>query len=232
MSDIELLLGDARLILPAVLASASRPLLVSDPPFNIGYHYHLHDDLMPHDEYHAMLAELFAPHPHVLIHYPEALHEHSRVINRSPDRVISWCYNSNTPRQHRDIAFYGVKPDLRRVGQPYKNPTDKRIMERMAAGKTARLYDWWDVNQVKNVSHEKTDHPCQMPLEVMRRLIGVLPQEFVIVDPFMGSGTTGAACRLWNRSFVGIEKDPKYFEIARARLGVGDGYSERPSDVT
>lgn len=212
------LLGDCRLLLPEVLKSADAPLLVSDPPFNIGYHYETHRDSMPHEDYHAMLADLFGPHPHVLIHYPEALHEHSRIIGRSPERVVAWCHNSNTPRQHRDIAFYGVKPDFRRVPQPYKNPTDKRIRARMAAGKTARLYDWWDVNQVKNVSAEKTDHPCQMPLEVMYRVIGVLPRDVVIIDPFAGSGTTGAACKLWDVPFIGIEIDPKYQAIAEQRL--------------
>jgi len=213
-----MILGDCRLVLPEVLKSAHDPVLVSDPPFNIGYHYDSHDDTMPHDDYHAMLADLFASHPHVLIHYPEALHEHSRTIGRTPERVVSWCYNSNTPRQHRDIPFYGIKPDLRRVGQPYKNPTDKRVMRLMAAGKSARLYDWWDVNQVKNVSAEKTDHPCQMPLEVMYRVVGVLPPHVVIVDPFAGSGTTGVACRVWNRDFVGIEIDPKYHAIAEQRI--------------
>ena len=46
-----------------------------------------------------------------------------------------------------------------------ENPNDKRIQKRIAEGKTgAKLYDWWNVNQVKNNSKEKTAHPCQMPL--------------------------------------------------------------------
>lgn len=213
-----IILGDCRVLLPQLLQSETNVVIVTDPPFNIGYHYDSHHDSMPHDDYHAMLAQLMGRHPHVLIHYPEALHEHSMTIRRAPERVVSWCYNSNTPRQHRDIAFYGVKPDLRRVGQPYKNLKDKRIVALMAAGRTARLYDWWDVNQVKNVSAEKTDHPCQMPVEVMYRVVGVLPEDMVIIDPFAGSGTTGVACRMWDRPFVGIEIDPKYHAIAEQRL--------------
>ncbi|MBU1077077.1 MAG: hypothetical protein KKH98_07285, partial [Spirochaetes bacterium] len=80
-----------------------------------------------------------------------------------PNKIISWVYNSNTAKQHRDIAFFGVMPDMRKVGQPYKNPTDKRIAKRIAEGKTARLYDWWEIDQVKNVS-KKHSHPCEMPL--------------------------------------------------------------------
>ena len=92
-----------------------------------------------------------------------------------PTKVVSWCYNSNLPRQHRDIAFYNVKPDFRKVRQPYKNPTDKRIRELVASGsKGSPLYDWWQIQQVKNVSKDKQKHPCQMPLEVMERIVGIL----------------------------------------------------------
>lgn len=132
---------------------------------------------------------------------------------------MSWCYNSNLPRQHRDIAFYNVKPDFRKVRQPYKNPTDKRIRELVASGsKGSPLYDWWQIQQVKNVSKDKQRHPCQMPLEVMERIVGILPDDAVILDPFMGSGTTGVACRELGREFIGIELDADYFDIARRRI--------------
>lgn len=87
-----------------------------------------------------------------------------------------------------------------------------------------RLYDWWVVNQVKNVSKEKTAHPCQMPLEVMERIIGILPKDTIVCDPFMGSGTTGVAVMTMNqkqnasRRFVGIEIDDSYYEIAKERI--------------
>lgn len=90
------------------------------------------------------------------------------------------------------------------------------------------MYDWWEVNQVKNVSKDKTQHPCQMPQEVMEKVIGILPdkENLVVVDPFMGSGTTGIACKKYNVDFVGIEMDKKYFEIAKDRI---DGYNKQYS---
>ena len=83
-----------------------------------------------------------------------------------------------------------------------------------------RLYDWWNVNQVKNVSRDKTEHPCQMPQEVMNNIIGILPKDenLVVVDPFMGSGTTGIACKKYGVDFIGIEMNETYFEIAKNRL--------------
>ena len=57
-----------------------------------------------------------------------------------------------------------------------------------------------------------------MPVEVMERIIKILPEGYTIIDPFMGSGTTGVACINTKRNFIGIEKDDKYFEIAKKRI--------------
>lgn len=166
-----------------------------------------------------MLGNILEYFKSVVIHYPENLYKIAFQIGKFPTKVVSWVYNSNTARQHRDIAFFDIKPDFKKVRQPYKNPNDKRIKKRIAEGKTgAKLYDWWNINQVKNVSKEKTNHPCQMPLEVMKNIIGILPEEYIILDPFMGSGTTGVACKQLNRDFIGIELDKKYFEIAKKRI--------------
>lgn len=200
-------------------------IVVSDPPFNINYKYNTYLDNMNEDEYYEMLDFYFKDLPSVIIHYPESLYKLSFKIKKIPKRVISWIYNSNTGKQHRDIAFFDVKPDMNKVRQPYKNLNDKRIKERIANGKTgAKLYDWWNINQVKNVSKEKTKHPCQMPLEVMKNIIGILPDDCLIIDPFMGSGTTGLAViemnkqQNTNREFIGIELDKEYFEITQERL--------------
>jgi len=194
-------------------------ILVSDPPFNIGYHYNQYKDNMKEDEYFKMLGSIFGQVPSVVIHYPEALYKLAFQIGKCPEKVVSWVYNSNTAKQHRDIAFFDVKPDFRKVTQPYKNLNDKRIQKRIQEGKTGgRLYDWWNINQVKNVSKDKTAHPCQMPLEVMKNIVGILPEDAIIVDPFMGSGTTGLACLELERQFIGIELNEEYFLIAKERL--------------
>lgn len=201
--------------------------IVTDPPFNIGYHYSTYSDKMPEDEYLDMLVNVFNSlnGPFVCIHYPEVLYKLAIRLGESPERVVSWVYNSNTAKQHRDIAFWRVKPDFKAVRQPYKNPTDKRIQKRIAEGHAgAKLYDWWNVNQVKNVSKKEINHPCVMPQEVMDNIIGILPAEYTIVDPFMGSGTTGLACLKHGRDFIGIEMDSGYFDIAKQRIEGGGSY--------
>ena len=200
-------------------------IIVSDPPFNIGYKYRTYKDRMKENEYFRFLSLVYrgGKIPGVMIQYPESLYRFAIEINLTPNRVVSWVYNSNTQRQHRDIGFFNVEPDFSKDTQPYKNPTDKRVKKLIESGRTgAKLYDWWNVNQVKNVNKDKTNHPCQMPIEVMEHIIKILPEGFTIVDPFMGSGTTGLACKKLNRDFIGIELDEEYFRIAEERIKNGN----------
>jgi site-specific DNA-methyltransferase (adenine-specific) len=192
--------------------------IVTDPPFNIGYKYKSYKDKIKEEDYYLMLKQIISNNPAVIIHYPEQMHKLTLTLGRCPERIVSWVYNSNTAKQHRVIAFYGVNPDFKKMGQDYKNPNDKRIKERIKQGKRARLYDWWNINQVKNVS-KKHNHPCEMPLKVMENIIGILPDDIkTIYDPFMGTGTTGVACKKFNKGFIGVEIDSDYFEIAKKRI--------------
>lgn len=80
------------------------------------------------------------------------------------------------------------------------------------------MYDWWEIQQVKNVSKEKTSHPCQIPLQVMLNIIMLIPNDYLIIDPFAGSGTTLLAAKILHRNFIGIEIDKSYCEIIEERL--------------
>lgn len=66
---------------------------------------------------------------------------------------------------------------------------------------------------------EKVDHPTQKWLPMIRYLVETLvPKGEVAFDPFMGSGTTGVACALTGRKFIGIEKEERYFDMAVKRI--------------
>ena len=56
-----------------------------------------------------------------------------------------------------------------------------------------------------------------MPLEVMKNIIGILPEDKVVIDCFMGANTTGIACKLLGRNYIGIEIDKVYYEEAVKR---------------
>jgi DNA modification methylase len=62
-------------------------------------------------------------------------------------------------------------------------------------------------------------HPTQKNLSLMENLVKIHSnQGDMVIDPFMGSGTTGVACKNLNRKFIGIEQDANYFEIAKNRI--------------
>jgi site-specific DNA-methyltransferase (adenine-specific)/modification methylase len=65
---------------------------------------------------------------------------------------------------------------------------------------------------------ERSEHPTQKPLGVMLWAIDQIPEAQTILDPFMGSGTTGVAAVQMGRKFIGIEREQKYFDIACSRI--------------
>lgn len=78
-------------------------------------------------------------------------------------------------------------------------------------------------------------HPTQKPIEVMRWSILQLDNPKTILDPFMGSGSTGVATVKLGRKFIGIEREPKYFDIAcrriQAALDAPDMFVEAPKSA-
>ena len=75
---------------------------------------------------------------------------------------------------------------------------------------------------VKSASLEKNlqdaAHPTQKPVDLMKWCVNQIGDPQTILDPFMGSGTTGVAAVQMGRSFIGIEREPKYFDIACQRI--------------
>jgi DNA modification methylase len=67
---------------------------------------------------------------------------------------------------------------------------------------------------------QRIEHPTQKPVAVMRWMLDLLevPEGATVLDPYMGSGSTGVACMQTGRNFIGIEIDEGYCEIARRRI--------------
>lgn len=194
--------------------------LISDPPYNQGYHYDEYGDEMTEGEYLDMLLRVFRERKSVVILYPEETIELlGGGAMGKPEQVVSWVYPSNTAKQHRLISWWNCKPDLRKIPQAYKNPTDKRIKQRIAEGKSARAYDWWEINQVKNVSKKDNPHPCPIPYEIARRIILSTTKEGdTVCDPFAGSGTILKAAKDLGRNYIGTEISKEYIKIAEKLL--------------
>lgn len=220
--------------------------LLTDPPYNIGYKYKTYKDNLSWKEYYSWqintlleVKKILKPNGSILyLNYPEqaAIIWTKLIGDYKPIKWINWIYHQHTggkPLRKASRAWIWMsKNDFPYVGEEslrgeYRNPTDKRIQENMAKGMRPIDYDWWEYEvddywmceQVKNVSKDKTSHPCQLPIEMIMRLVQVTcPEEGTVLDTYMGSGTTGVACVQTNRKFIGIEQDNEYFEIAVNRI--------------
>jgi DNA modification methylase len=76
----------------------------------------------------------------------------------------------------------------------------------------------------ENVALQAKDHPTQKPVALMRWCLQQIPDARSVLDPFMGSGSTGVACARMGRRFIGVEIDLKYFDIACKRIR--DAYAQ------
>lgn len=102
---IDLYNGDCVDVLEMI--EKTNAIIVTDPPFNVGYKYATYKDKMKTDEYYDWLVSVLTAtgNRFVCIHYPESLYELAIRTGEAPKKVVSWVYNSNTAKQHRDIAF-------------------------------------------------------------------------------------------------------------------------------
>jgi DNA modification methylase len=192
--------------------------VISDPPYNQRYHYKQYKDNEKLDDYAQLLVDAFKDKKAVIIHYPEETINVLGNVLGEVSQVVSWVYPSNTAKQSRLITWWNCKPDFHKYGQPYRQPNDPRNIKKVEAGRLARSYDWWEINQVKNVSKKDNPHPCPIPAELARRIIMMTTNEGdTVIDPFSGSGTIPLMASHLKRNGVGYEIDKTYHDYATIR---------------
>lgn len=137
-------------------------------------------------------------------------------------------------RIHEDICVFSnngkapvYNPILTNREKPIKHGGNKCLSESAVITYAKPEYDGkvYDKKQPESIiycstrSEKRGLHPTQKPVRLLEYLIKTYSNERdVILDNCMGSGSTGVACRNTNRRFIGIELDPKYFEIAYNRI--------------
>ena len=90
-----------------------------------------------------------------------------------------------------------------------------------------QMKDVWRLTAPKKEEKKIGKHPTQKPLELLNRiLLATTKERDFVLDPFTGSGTTGLACKLNNRDFLGIEIDKSFVSLSRKRISLGNIYND------
>jgi len=224
------------------ISDESVDLIVTDPPFNIGKKYGKYKDNLKKHEYIDWCKSWLKECARILrdggalyvFNYPENNAYLLPFLDEllTFKRWMTWHYPVNTgmsptnfTRSQHSILFYikGEKPrcfNKKDIAVPYKNPTDKRIKLLIKNGSPGRTpYDVFNLNIVKNVSKDKTAHPCQIPVELNELFIKASSKKGdVVLDPFGGSFSTAVAAKKLGRHSINIEINPEYCKIGRKRL--------------
>lgn len=113
----------------------------------------------------------------------------------------------------------GIKNPVGGVKTVFKN-SNKRDSGFQQASKGGASRFFYCAKASKKERGEDNNHPTVKPLALMEYLVKLTatPTGGVVLDPFMGSGTTGIACKKQGRDFIGIEREEEYIEIAKARI--------------
>ncbi len=152
------------------------------------------------------LISLF--HLHRFYEYPpEKTHRDSGLIKTK--NIISWIKNNPLPAFNR--TNYRSAVEFIYFGQKEGGKATFNF------GQQKEMKNYFEYPLVQG--KERTEHPTQKPLGLIQKFIEVSSNEKdLILDPFMGSGTTGVACANLNRNFIGIEISEKYCAIAEERI--------------
>jgi site-specific DNA-methyltransferase (adenine-specific) len=118
-------------------------------------------------------------------------------------------------------GFSYYKPliwDKMAIGMGYHFRNQHEFMVLLDKGDNRHPHDL-GMPDIFHVRYVRGEFPTEKPVELMRVMIAQLTEKNeIVLDPFMGSGTTGVACILEHRDFIGIEIDEKYVQIARKRI--------------
>ncbi|WP_252714525.1 DNA-methyltransferase [Treponema phagedenis] len=211
--NIELLHGDCLDFLPKI-PDESIQSIITDPPYFLG---------MTHNSQKGCFNDLAICKPF----YEKLFKEYKRILK--PDGCIYFFCD------WRSYAFYYTLLDSvmqvknllvwEKHGRPSLNVYGSGHEFIMFSGKIKKSYITNIIDDVAsfNIGARKTNgekiHPTQKPIELMEKFIFDSTDEGdVVLDSFMGSGTTGIACLNTNRRFIGMEIDDNYFNIAKNRL--------------
>ena len=228
-----LIVGDALEVLPRI-PSASVHLVCADPPYNLGKDYGETIDSKNWDEYEQFTYQWLTECRRILsddgsiyvfmgVRFISKLFTMLEAMEFLFNGWITWHYTQGTGRtigfspRHEDILYftkssnYTFNLDTIRIPQKYYRERNNM--------RGANPGDVWKFSHVHYSNPERENHPTQKPEAIIERIIRASSSENdIVLDPFVGSGTTARVAQVLNRRYIGIDINPEYIEMSKKRL--------------
>lgn len=230
----KIILGDAAVELPK-LKTGTFDLIIADPPYNLGKDYGNNHDIKGFEEYLAFsrswlkeACRLLSPCGSIYVfmgfRFISYLYDIlDRELGMFFNSWIVWHYTQGmgktrgfSPR-HDDILMFTKSRDflfcLDEVRVPQKYYRERNNMRGANPG------DVWQFSHVHYCNENRQNHPTQKPEGLIERMVLASSREkSLVLDPFLGSGTTLRVCQQLGRGGMGIEINPEYVRSSRERL--------------
>ena len=216
----------------------------ADPPFNLKKRYSAYKDRKETNEYLGWcrdwlleLVRVTKPTGSIFVHnIPKWLTHYAGMLNEVSEFVDWIAWNAPTAPMgkrlqpsHYGILYYAKDKQENKFYQiryPHQRCRTCGYLLKDYGGKKKMVHPfgplvsdmWSDIHRIRHKKHRDA-HPCQLPIPLLERIILMSSDaDDVILDPFIGTGTTAVAAKRLGRKYVGIELDPQYVKIAQDKL--------------
>ena len=241
MSDIKLYQGDCLQVMDNLIKKGVKvDAIITSPPYNFGIDYGEYNDNKDFEKYFRWLDDCFNRFYHLLKDggrcminvqpmFSEYQPTHHIISNLLLKKGLLWKGEILWEKNNYNCA-YTAWGSWKSPSSPYLKYTWEFI-EVFCKGNykkqgknedidiTSDEFKKWVYSKWNIAPERQKLHPAPFPVEIPKRLEKLFTyKNDTILDCFMGSGTTGVACKLLNRNFIGIELDDNYFKIAKERI--------------
>jgi len=216
----------------------------ADPPFNLNKKYNNNKDKLKIKEYLNWckqwikeMVRVTKPSGSIFVHnIPKWLTYYSSFLNEIAYFKHWICWDAATAPMgktlqpaHYGILFYTKQPkDFKfyEVRCPHKRARKSNILAKDYGGKKSLLHPygplvsdvWTDIHRIKHNKY-RDEHPCQLPIHLLERIILLSTDENdIVLDPFNGTGTTALAAKRLGRNFIGFDLSQEYIDITNSKL--------------
>lgn len=239
----QIIVDDCLKMLPQ-LPAESVDVAFADPPFNLKKKYGVYKDRKNTNEYLQWcrqwlleIARVTKPTGSIFVHnIPKWLIYYAGILNEVSAFVdwIAWDAPTAPMGKRLQPAHYGIlfyakdkkQNKFHQIRYPHKRCRKCKYLLKDYGGKKNMLHPfgplvsdmWCDLHRIRH-KKQRDAHPCQLPIPLLERIILMSSDENdIILDPFIGTGTTAVAAKRLGRKYIGIELDPQYVQIAEDKL--------------